>query len=145
MSIRTRQSDRFKWAFFHGRCRRNLLAGLALVLLAGGYAAWAAQRFSARSSDTRGFDHVLVRLADRMVHQPDGITAIRPQNFNELYLSAVISDQRDVLIGETAFILRLIIVVTTAGLGLVLTTAGATEWEVRSETAPAAAAVPTAQ
>ncbi len=133
MSIRTRQSDRFKWSIFRGRCRRNLLAGLALFLVAGGYGAWAAQRFSARASDTRGFDHALVRLADRMVRQPDDIRSIQPRNLRELYLSAAISDQRDVLVGETAFILRFIIVATAAGLGLVLMTAGATEWEVRSE------------
>ncbi len=133
MSIRSRQSDRFKWSVFHGRCRRNLLVGLALFVLAGGYGAWAAQRFSARGADTRGFDHALVQVADRMLRPPPGLASIKPENVRELYLSTVISDQRDVLVGETAFMLRLIVVMTGAGFGLVLITAGATEWEVRSE------------
>ncbi len=45
----------------------------------------------------------------------------------------VISDQQDVLVGMTVLLLRLVIALTAGGLGLVLLTAGATEWEVRSE------------
>lgn len=136
MSIRTRPSDRFKWPVFRGRCRRNLLVGLALFLVGGLYGVWAGQRLSARGADARGFDRALVRLADRMVPQPEGVRSINPQNFREFYLATVISNQRDGLVGETAFILRLILVMTAVGLGLVLMTAGATEWEIRSESGP---------
>jgi hypothetical protein len=58
-----------------------------------------------------------------------------PENSRELYLAAVITDQQDVMLGLVLFILRMIAAITSGGLGLVLVTAGATEWEVRSERA----------
>ncbi len=134
MSILTaRAPNRFKWSAFRGRCRRNLLAGLVLFVLACGYGVWAARHFAVRGADTHVFDQPLVRLAQPMVGQPYHLRWIQPQNRRELYLVTVISDQRDVLVGMTVLILRLVVVLTACGLGLVLMTAGATEWEVRSE------------
>jgi len=135
MSMRlARASTRFKWSVFRGRCRRNLLAGLALFVLAAPYGIWAAERFATRGADAHAFDGGLVRLAERMISRPAYLRMIQPQNGRELYLVTVISDQRDVLVGMTVLVLRLIVVLTASGLGLVLMTAGATEWEVRSET-----------
>ncbi len=135
MSMRlARASNRFKWSVFRGRCRRNLLAGLAIFVLAGAYGIWAAERFATRGADARAFDGGLVRIAERMISRPAYLQMIQPQNRRELYLVTVISDQRDVLVGMTVLVLRLIILLTASGLGLVLITAGATEWEVRSET-----------
>jgi hypothetical protein len=49
-----------------------------------------------------------------------------------LYLVTAISDQQDTLHGLTLLVLRLIVAITFGGFGLVLVTAGATEWELRS-------------
>ncbi len=134
MQIRSlRASTRFKWAAFRGRCRRNLLVGLALFLLAGLYGTWAAHRFAARGDDALAFDGALTRLAQPMVRQPAQLRTIRARNTTELYLLSIIADQRDELADMTVLALRCIIAATAAGLGLVLLTAGATEWEVRSE------------
>jgi hypothetical protein len=133
MSIRpARASQRFKWSVFHGRCRRNLLVGLVLCLVAGAYGTWAAHRLATRGADARAFDRPLVSLAQSLVRPPAGVRAIRPQNIREFYLLTAVSDQRDVLEGLTVFLLRLIIVMTAGALGIVLLTAGATEWEIRS-------------
>lgn len=43
--------------------------------------------------------------------------------------------RQDALFGMTVLALRLIVALTVAGLGLVLLTAGSTEWELRSELA----------
>ncbi len=131
--LAARVSTRFKWSVFRGRCRRNLLAGLLLFVAACAYGFWAARHFAVRGADAHVFDQPLVRLAQPIVGQPYHLRWIQPQNKRELYLVTVISDQRDVLVGMTVLVLRLIIVLTSAGLGLVLMTAGATEWEVRSE------------
>jgi hypothetical protein len=134
MSIRpARASRRFTWSVFHGRCRRNLLVGLALFVLAAAYAAFAAAHFASRGTDRYAFDRPLVRFAQGMIHQPLLVRAVPPRNNREFYLLTVISDKDDVLKGTTVLMLRMIIVMTAGGLGLVLLTAGATEWEVRSE------------
>ncbi len=104
-----------------------------LCLLAVGYAAWAGARFSHRGADDHAFDRPLVRVADRMIASPVHLRTIRPQNTRELYLVTVIADQRDVMVGLTVLLLRLVVALTAAGWGLVLLTAGATEWEIRSE------------
>lgn len=132
------QSTRFRWSTFRGRCRRNLLAGLVLLVLAGGYAVFAAAHFASRGADRRTFDRPLVRFAQGMVERPALVRAVPPRNNREFYLLTVISDKDDVLAGMTVLMLRLVVILTAAGLGLVLTTAGATEWEVRSERGEAA-------
>ena len=128
-----RASQRFKWSVFGGRCRRNLLTGLMLCILAGTYGTWAAHRLASRGADALAFDRPIVSVARSLARSPVPVSAIRPQNMREVYLKTVISDDRDVLEGLTAFLLRLVIVMTTGALGMVLLTAGATEWEVRSE------------
>jgi hypothetical protein len=124
---------RFDRSAFRGRCRRNLLAGLLLLCLGVAYGAWGSAHFGRRNADTGAFDQPLVRAAARMVPPPAHLHSITPQNDRELYLATVISDQQDVMFGLALFILRMIAALTAGGLGLVLLTAGATEWEVRSE------------
>ena len=134
MHIRSAHAaSRFKWAIFRGRCRRNLFAGLLLLVLAGGYGAWAGKRLGTRGADASGaFDQPLVGVAARLARPPVHLGNVTPQNDRELYLAAVISDQHDTLFGVTLLVLRLMVILTIAGLGLVLLTAGATEWEIRS-------------
>jgi hypothetical protein len=50
-----------------------------------------------------------------------------------LYLATVISDQHDMINGLTVLALRMVLALTAGGFGLVLLTAGSTEWELRSE------------
>jgi len=128
---------RFQRHLFHGRCRRNLLIGLALVALAAAYAIWGGQRFSTRGADAKAFDQVIVQFGGRIVGQPMHLRGLTPQNDRELYLLTVISDQRDVMVGLTILILRMILALSAGGLGMVLLTAGATEWEIRSRLLPA--------
>ena len=143
MAIRSaRVSQRFRWSLFQGRCRRNLLVGLVLCVVAGAYGSWAAHRLANRGADARAFDRPLVSLAQSLVRPPAGVRAFRPQTTGEFYLLTEVSDQRDVLEGLTAFLLRLIIVMTGGALGMVLLTAGATEWEIRSGYADTGASPP---
>ena len=67
---------------------------------------------------------------------PVHLRAYVPQNDRELYLAAVISDQHDMINGLTVLALRLILAGTAGGFGLILLTAGSTEWEIRSEARP---------
>ena len=97
------------------------------------YGIWGAQQFRLRGADTRAFDQPVVRAAQRMVPPPRHLKDVWPENSRELYLAAVITDQQDVMLGLVLFILRMIAALTSGGLGLVLVTAGATEWEVRSD------------
>lgn len=124
---------RFGRALLTGRCRRNLVVGLALLVLAVGYGSWGAYHFAQRGADADTFDKPVVRAALRMVPPPFHLKDVFPRTDRELYLSTVISDQQDVMFGLALFILRMIVSLTLGGLGLVLLTAGATEWEVRSE------------
>jgi hypothetical protein len=124
---------RFQWSAFRGRCRRNLLVGLVLMTVGVGYGSWGAAQFRQRGADARGFDQPLVQAAARMVPPPRHLKDVKPENDRELYLDAVISDQQDVMSGLVLLMLRMILTLTSGGLGLVLVTAGATEWEVRSE------------
>jgi hypothetical protein len=125
-------SPRFERALFRGRCRRNLLGGLALLIVALVYAGWAGDHFRRRGADATAFDQPLVRAAGRMVVEPVHLRAVKPQNNRELYLLTVVSDQQDVMSGLVVLLLRIIVALTTGGFGLVLATAGATEWEIRS-------------
>ena len=142
MRIRSpRASTRFRWSVFHGRCRRNLLVGLVFFLLAAGYGSWAAYRFASGDDGEHTFDRALVRLAAPMIREPIHLRSVHPRNITEFYLLSVIADDRDALVGMTVLVLRVIIALTAGGLGLVLLTAGATEWEIRSEVSGAPASV----
>jgi hypothetical protein len=124
---------RFQRSAFRGRCRRNLAAGLVFLALATTYGMWAGARFGRRGADAGAFDRPIVRAAGQLARAPEHLKTIRPANDRELYLAAVVSDQQDLIFGLTALVLRMIVVLTIGGLGLVLLTSGATEWEVRSE------------
>jgi hypothetical protein len=126
-------NPRFDRSLFRGRCRRNLLTGLALMLLGCVYGGWGAHQFGQRGADRWAFDQPLVRTAQQMVPPPTHLKNVWPENDRELYLSAVITDQQDVMFGLVLLILRMILALTSGGLGLVLVAAGATEWEVRTE------------
>jgi hypothetical protein len=125
---------RFAWSALQGPCRRRLPAGLLLLVLAANFTAYAAFEFSARGRDALGFDQPLVRLARTLTPQPRHLSSLQPQNTRELYLVTVVTDQQDMLFGLTLLALRMIVVMTIGGFGLVLLTAGATEWEIRSGT-----------
>jgi hypothetical protein len=127
-----RTRARFDRALFHGRCRRNLLAGLFLLTVALLYSSLAGQHFRHRGADATAFDQPLVRAAQALVVEPADLRGLQPQNDRELYLRTVVSDQHDVLFGLVVLLLRFIVALTIGGLGLVLVTAGATEWEIRS-------------
>jgi hypothetical protein len=120
---------------FHGRCRRNILVGLLLLASGIAYGSWGARQFGRRGADSRAFDQPIVEAARQMVPPPQHLKDVSPQNDRELYLAAVITDQQDVMFGLALFVLRMIAALTVGGLGMVLLTAGATEWEVRSEVA----------
>jgi hypothetical protein len=128
-----RARRRFQWSVFRGRCRRNLLVGLIVLGAAVLYGVFAASHFRVRGADESAFDMPLVRAASAMVPDPPHLRAIQPGTFRELYLTAVISDQHDVMFGLVVLLLRAILSLTVGGLGIVLVTAGATEWEIRSE------------
>jgi hypothetical protein len=130
---KTPSAPRFRWNALQGRCRRRLAAGLLLLFLAAVYACFAGLHMARRGADARAFDQPLVRLARRMNPPPVHLRLYRPENERELYLVTVISDQQDVLRGLTTLVLRMIAALTAGGLGLVLLTAGSTEWEIRSE------------
>ena len=126
----------FRWSALKGRCRRRLAAGLLVLVAAAAYAWFAGSQMARRGSDEGAFDQPLVRFAARMNPLPPHLHQYQPQNDRELYLATVIKDQRDMLVGLTALMLRMIAAVTAGGIGLTLLTAGSTEWEVRSEPAP---------
>jgi hypothetical protein len=103
-----------------------------MLLIAGGYAIWAASHLSVRNSDDRAFDQVFVSAARSVTALPAQVQGITPQSNRELYLKAVITDQQDLMFGMALFMLRMIVTVTVGGLGMVLLTAASTEWEIRS-------------
>ena len=129
---------RFRWSALKGRCRRRLLGGLVLLAAAAAYAWFAGAQMARRGADDHAFDQPLVRMAARMNPPPAHLRAYAPQNGREVYLAAVISDQHDMINGLTVLALRLILAVTAGGCGLILLTAGSTEWEIRSEDGPGA-------
>jgi len=126
---------RFVRAALRGGCRRRLVAGVVLLALALGYGIFAGRQFGRRGGDDHAPDQLLVRAAHALTPAPRHLRSIEPVNDRELYLVTVISDQQDVTFGLTLLILRTIVALTFGGLGLVLLTAGSTEWEIRSETA----------
>jgi hypothetical protein len=129
-------TTRFRWSALKGRCRRRLLGGLVLLAAAAVYAWFAGVHMARRGADDHAFDQPLVQTAARMNPPPAHLRAYAPQNGREEYLAAVISDQQDMINGLTLLALRLILAVTAGGFGLILLTAGSTEWEIRSEAGP---------
>lgn len=127
---------RFRWSVLKGRCRRRLLGGLVLLAAAAAYAWFAGAHMARRGADDHAFDQPLVRVAAGMNPPPQHLWAYAPQNGREEYLAAVIRDQQDMINGLTLLALRVILAVTAGGFGLILLTAGSTEWEIRSEAAP---------
>jgi hypothetical protein len=123
---------RFVWSALKGPCRRRLAAGLLLMTVAAAIAIYAGLQFSRRGGDAEGFDQPLIRAARAITAEPRHLRGFEPRNDRELYLLTVVSDQRDVLFGLTLLALRMVVTVTIGGFGLVLLTAGATEWEIRS-------------
>ena len=128
-----RPGSRFRWSAFRGRCRHRLLAGLLVLIVAGAYGTWAAWRLGKRGDDLRAFDQPLVRLASSLTSLPEPLKGARAQTGREHYLMSVIGHQRDTMLGLTLLVLRMIVIVTAAGIGLTLLTAGSIEWEIRSE------------
>jgi len=125
-------TTRFRWSALRGRCRRHLVAGVLILAAAAAYAWFAGAHMARRGSDERAFDQPLLRLAVRLTPPPAHLFQHQPQNDRELYLATVIEDQRDMITGLTVLLLRMIVAVTAGGIGLVLLTAGSTEWEIRS-------------
>jgi hypothetical protein len=136
--------SQFHWSALSGGCRFRLLAGLLLLALACAYTAYSGQRFSKRGVDDLSIDQPLVRLAHNLTPPPRHLRTIEPANNREFYLVTVISDQQDLIFGLTLLLLRMILSLTVGGLGLVLLTAGSTEWRTRSEAVTAAQAAATA-
>jgi len=124
---------RFRWSVLTGRCRTRIAAGLVLLAIAAGYGLFSGQRFARRNSDEKAFDQPLVRIGHALTPLPFHMQGFTPQSDRELYLAAVITDQQDVSFGLTVLALRMIVTLTVGGIGLVLLTAGSTEWEIRSE------------
>ncbi len=133
-------ASRFAWVAFRGRVRTRMVMGVALLTLALGYGTWATNRLAYRGSERSTFDQPVVEAAGRVVRRPDRIPDLPTRTTTELELSAVARDQQDMLFGLTVLLARLLVAAPVAGLGLVLLTAGATEWEVRSEHAAEPAA-----
>jgi hypothetical protein len=126
-------TTRFSWAVFRGRVRSRVLLGVAILSIALTYGTWATQRLAQRGSERGTFDQPIVSAAGRLVQRPDRIPVVPIRTETELELSAVARDQQDLLFGLTVLLLRLLLTGSVAGLGLILLTAGSTEWELRSE------------
>lgn len=126
-------TSRFHWSALRGRCRRRITVGLVLLVVAASYGAYAGQRLGERGNDEGVFDQPLARLGHALTPPPVHIRGFSPQSDRELYLLTVVSDQQDIMFGLTMLVLRMIATLTVAGTGLVLLTAGSTEWEIRSE------------
>ena len=126
---------RFRWSALTWRARRRLVIGGLLLAAALAYAWFAGTHFARRGADEGAFDQPLVRLAVRMNPLPVHLFMYEPRTDREIYLAAAFRDQRDMAIGLTVFVLRMIGAVTAGGFGLILMTAGSIEWEVRSEAA----------
>jgi hypothetical protein len=129
-------SPRFRRSALNRRARWRLVGGLLLLFLSLAYATWGAARLGTAGDDGRALDRPLVGVAARMTAPlrrfvPQG----EPRTEDEQMLRAIVRDQQDVVFGLTVLLLRLVLASTVGGLGLVLLTAGSTEWELRSEVA----------
>ncbi|WP_239491045.1 hypothetical protein [Luteitalea sp. TBR-22] len=126
-------ASRFSSAAFRGRVRTRVLLGLLILSVALSYGTWSTRRFGSRGSERQTFDQPVVEMAGRMVRRPDRIPDVPVTTLAEMELAAVARDQQDLLFGMTVLLMRLLATGTVAGIGLVLLTAGSTEWEIRSE------------
>ncbi|MBL8139691.1 MAG: hypothetical protein JNM38_01170 [Acidobacteria bacterium] len=122
----------FQWSAFRGRARVRVLGGLLVLVAALAYGTWATSRLGHRGAERATFDQPIVRAAARMVRPPDRLPHIEPRTSVEVELLAIARDQQDILFGLTLLLLRLIATATVAGVGMVLLTAGSTEWEIDS-------------
>lgn len=129
----------FLWTELHSRARTRLLAGLVLLVIGLGYGSWAGLRFGIRGGDDTGFDRPILRAARSLVPAPGVVQTMRPTTNRELVMMSTVFAQHDTVVGFAVLLLRSIGALTLAGFGLVLLTAGSTEWEVRSEFARAGA------
>lgn len=120
---------------FTGRVRTRILLGIVILALSLGYGTWATRRLSNRGSERATFDQALVSMAGEVVRRPDSVPDVPATTSVEVELLAVARDQQDLLFGLTVLLLRLVVAGTVAGGGLVLLTAGSTEWELRSQAA----------
>jgi len=127
----------FLWTELHSRARTRLLVGLVLLVIGLGYGSWAALRFGIRGGAASGFDRPIVNVARSLVPAPFVTQTMRPTNNRELVMMSTVFAQHDTVTGFAVLLLRLIAALTVVGFGLVLLTAGSTEWEVRSEFARA--------
>lgn len=132
---RNRQ-HRFRRELLVGPLRHRLLGGLALLVLSLWYGTWAAAHLARPGAERDTFDAPVVRFASRLVTAPDVDVPFDARTENEVYLLAIVRAQQDIVFGVTLLLLRCGSAAIVAGLGLVLLTAGATEWEVRSSLRP---------
>lgn len=131
-------APRFRWDVLRGRSLHRLVAGIVVLTIALGYGTWATRRLAQRGPDVDAFDRPLVHVAASLLRRPDDIRRLPSATSREQFLLVVVADQQDALFGVTVLLLRLLAAFTVAGFGLVLLTAGATEWEVRSAAFPPA-------
>ena len=136
MSVAPTQRARFRIDALNRRARWRMLAGLALLFLSLAYATVAGKGLGQPGLEADALDRPVVRMASTLTAPlrrfvPGG----EPRTEDERLLRALVRDQQDVVLGLTVLLLRLVVASTVGGLGLVLLTAGATEWELRSEAA----------
>lgn len=136
-SLRARQRQRFRRELLVGSVRYRLLGGLGLLVLAMWYGSWAAAHLARHGAERDAFDRPVVNFASRIVTAPDVEVRFVPKTEDEVYLLAVVRAQQDTVFGVTLLLFRWILTSVVAGMGMVLLTAGATEWEVRSALASA--------
>ena len=122
----------FVWEEFKGRARRRLAAGLVVLLVGLVYAGWAGARLARKGSERAPFDAVLVAPAAASVPVPYVSEHLRPGTPREAFLMTTVAMQHDSVQGLVVFLTRCAVALTIAGCGLVLLTAGSTEWELRS-------------
>jgi hypothetical protein len=124
----------FSWTHFNGRCRTRLLTGLVLMVVGLGFGTWSMARLGEASVQQR-IEGPIATFAARLVAPPLFLRGFRPASDRERALFVALVWAQDALFGMTLLALRMIVALTLAGLGLVLLTAGSTEWQVRSEMA----------
>lgn len=124
----------FLWSALSGRCRRRMAWGLALLALGLCYAGWSGVRL-ARGEPRSTIDAPIANAAAVMVAPPALPRGFDLNDDRQVDLFAAVLNRQDALFGMTVLMLRLIVAFTVAGLGLVLLTAGSTEWQLLSELA----------
>ena len=135
MSVTPPPPRRFRRDALNTRARWRLLGGLALLFVSLAYGTWAARRLAMPGGEDTAVDRPLVHVATRLNAPLQVRVEGEPKTDDEYYLRVLVRDQADVMLAMTVLILRLGIAGACAGFGLVLLTAGSTEWELRSESA----------